>query len=125
MKKILFVLFASVACMGAHAQLANTKWKDTLLLDNPVEVIFDFGKDTLTVTVAADGSLLETMSYTVHGQELSITKIAGQSDCDGTTAGKYAFELKDDKLHFSLLKDDCINRGAVLDKNTLARLKQQ
>lgn len=124
MKKMLFVLLASVASIGVHAQLANTRWKDTLRLDNPVEVIFDFGKDTLTVTVAADGSLLETMSYTVQGQELSLIKIEGQSDCDGTTVGKYKFEMKGDELYLSLLKDDCVNRGAVLDKNTLARMKQ-
>jgi len=118
MKKLLFILLVSIVSATAHAQLTNTKWKGTVQLDNPVDVLFDFGKDTFKVTGVADGSLIETMSYSVKDGILSIQKIEGTSNCEGTTIGKYKFDIKNDEITFTLVADDCGDRANVLDKTT-------
>lgn len=118
MKKLLFILLVSALSATAHAQLANTKWKVTLKLDNPMDAIFEFGKDTLTVTAAADGSTIETMVYSVKDNILTIQKTSGQSDCETSTIGKYKFEKKGTSLLVTVVSDDCTDRGPVLDGTT-------
>ncbi|HWB28491.1 MAG TPA: hypothetical protein VG738_23625 [Chitinophagaceae bacterium] len=119
MKKIFFALLVTLLAAGAHAQLANTKWKTTLKLDNPLDVVFEFGKDTLNVNAVADGSLVETMVYSVKDSVLTIQKTSGQSDCDGSTIGKYKFEMKDSNtILITLVSDDCTDRSQVLDGET-------
>ena len=54
MKKIIFIAFIAFISASANAQLANSKWKGTLQLDNPTDVVFDFRTDTLEAFVAAD-----------------------------------------------------------------------
>ncbi len=118
MKKLLFILLVSFVSVAVHAQLADTKWKLTLKLDNPLDAVFTFGKDTLNVTAAADGSLVETMTYTVKDNILTIQKVSGQSDCEGSSIGKYKFEKKDNTLVVTLVSDDCADRSGVLDNTT-------
>jgi hypothetical protein len=119
MKKTFFCLLVTLLAAGAHAQLANSKWKTTLKLESPADVIFEFGKDTLNVTQVADGGLLETMVFSVKDGILTIQKTSGQSDCDTSTIGKYKLEMKDDKtILATLVSDDCSDRSTVLDKTT-------
>ena len=115
MKKIIFILLVSFAAVSVQAQLANTKWKGTLNIENQVEAVFDFSNDSLRVTRVADGSGIETMTYTARDTVLTIKKVYGQSDCDGTVIGKYRFEIKDNELYFKLISDDCYDRSSVLD----------
>ncbi len=124
MKKMIVFLLVSVVSLSVHSQLANTKWKDTLKLDNPVAVVFDFQKDTLTVTALEDGSLIETMTYKVQDTVFTITKISGQSSCDGATVGKYKFAIAGDEMYVTLLADDCTDRSSVLDKTKFVRFRQ-
>jgi len=118
MKKIIFMLLVLAIGATAHAQLANTKWKVTLKLDNPMDAIFSFSKDTLTVTAVADGSTIETMVYSVKDNVLTIQKISGQSDCETSTIGKYKLEKKGANLLVTVVSDDCDDRGPVLDGTT-------
>jgi len=121
MKKIIFLLVISIASISVHAQLTDTKWKDTLKLDNPLEVFFSFAKDTLIVTAVADGSLIETMTYTVKDNVFTIQKVSGQSDCDSSSLGKYKFEINGDDMYVTLVSDDCTDRSSVLDKTKFVR----
>jgi len=114
MKSILILLTAFIAASSVHAQLANSKWRGTLQLDNPVEVIFDFGNDSLKCVVAADNSELETMNFTVKDSVLTLKKLYGQSNCDNS-AGKYKFAVKDTELTLWLMEDSCVDRSSVLD----------
>lgn len=123
MKKLFFVIAVLFASVTVKAQLAHTKWKDTLKLDNPIEVIFAFAKDTVVVTTVADGSLVETMTYKVEGSVFTIKKINGQSDCDATTLGKYKFAIKGKQMLVTLVSDACTDRSSVLDKTTLVRMR--
>jgi hypothetical protein len=116
MKKIVFLVLVSFATVSLHAQLAKTKWKGTLQLDNPVDVVFDFGKDSLTVYTVENNAGLETMVFTDKDAVLSIKKVYGQSDCDVAVTGKYKYEIKDTEMVLTLISDDCPNRSNVLDK---------
>lgn len=114
MKSILVLLFTFFAAASVNAQLANSKWRGTLQLDNPVEVIFDFGKDSLKCVVAADNSELETMNFSVKDSVLTLKKLYGQSNCD-TAEGKYKFAVKDTELTLWVMEDACTDRSSVLD----------
>lgn len=117
MKKMFFVLLVSLITAGAHAQLAGTKWGLTIHMnDNDVPTICTFSKDTLKVNAEGDGSLIETMTYTEKDGVLTIIKTEGQSDC-GDGPGSYKFEIKDNTMVLTLVKDDCEGRGGVLDKS--------
>lgn len=119
MKKIIFLFFAIALAAGVQAQFANTKWTTTLKLDNPLDAVFDFSKDTLNVYASADGSLVETMVFGVKDDVLTIQKTSGQSDCEGSAIGKYKFAMKDSKtVVITLVSDDCTDRSGVLDGST-------
>lgn len=122
MKKSLFcLLLLTVLSCSLKAQLANTKWKGILKLENDVNVQFGFGKDTLVVRNLDDGSLIETMTYTATKSSFTLTKISGQSDCDGSTPGKYNYAIKGDVLSISLLDDACEDRSAAIKSIQLTK----
>ncbi len=123
MKKIILLLFIVTACIGANAQLSKTKWSGTLMLDQPVNITLDFAKDTL-VAITPDGGTLETMTFTVKDNVLSITKAFGQSDCGTDVTGKYKFDIKADSMEFTLVEDICYNRAGVLDKTKWTKVKK-
>ena len=54
MKKISFLLLAFAVSASTFAQLENTKWKSTVTIDGPVNVIFDFKKTTVDLYRIAD-----------------------------------------------------------------------
>ena len=114
MKKILFLLLISFICLSTHAQVTNSKWKTTLQLDQPVDVVFDFRTDTLDVTNAADSSSLETMKYTLKDTVLTIQKLYGQSECDTGTIGSYTCTINGDEMHLKMISDDCSDRSGVI-----------
>ena len=114
------MIFLALLSFSLRAQLAQTKWKTTLQLENATEVYFDFGKDSLKVFVVADNTLLETNVYSVKDGELTILKVTGISSCDGIT-GKSKFEIKNDQMVFTLLSDPCSDRSEVLDKTILTK----
>lgn len=116
MKKIILLLLVTFGALVSQAQLAKTKWKGTLQLDNPLEVIFDFGKDSLFVYTVADNSALETMTFTDADKVLTIKKVFGQSDCN-ETEGKYKYEIKNGELIFTLVSDECAGRSSVLNNS--------
>jgi uncharacterized protein DUF3471 len=105
------------------AQLSHTKWKTTILLDAPKNVIFDFGKDTLTVYTIADSVLVETMKYTDKDQVLTMTKISGQSDCDDATSGSYRYAIDHDTIRITMVSDPCTDRSSVVDGSKWFRWK--
>jgi hypothetical protein len=114
MKKITFLLSISFIALGTHAQVTNSKWKATLQLDQPVDVVFNFSTDTLDVTNLADNSSLETMKYTLKDTVLTIQKLYGQSQCDPATVGSYTCTINGDEMHLKIISDDCGDRSNVI-----------
>lgn len=97
------------------AQLANSKWKGVLKLENPVNVTFNFGKDTLTVFNLDEKTILETMVYTATSYRFTLKKISGQSDCESSTIGKYKYQIKHNSLLMTVDEDACNDRAPYLN----------
>ena len=123
MRKIILFLFIAFTAISANAQFTNTKWKGTLEIDPATDVLFDFRKDTAEVFVLSDNSSLEIMLYTIKGNELTLQKITGKSDCDETVIGKYKFEMKNDEVVLIRMDDGCDDRGNVLDKSKWTKVR--
>lgn len=122
MEKNLFCLLLLTVLSGTvKAQLANTKWKGVLKLENDVNVRFDFGKDTLSVLNLDDGMLIEKMTYTDTKATFTLLKVSGQSDCDNTTPGKYRYAVKDAVLSISLIEDACADRSSAIKSIMLTK----
>ncbi|MDB5089552.1 MAG: hypothetical protein JWR09_3546 [Mucilaginibacter sp.] len=121
MKKIITLVLILFTAINTHAQLANTKWKGTLKIEEDVPAFFDFGSDTLKITRFANNAPIENMIYTITDSTLTLKKTAGQSDCDNDVIGKYKFWTNGDKLSLKLLADACEDRSSVLDNTTYAK----
>ena len=124
MKKIMFFFAFSIFSSSLFAQLDNTRWKATLIIDEPVNVIFDFKKDILSLYTVADSTMIETMNYTKDDTSFTLTKIDGQSDCDNSTPGKYRFKIKNGKMEIKMISDDCYDRSSVIDNTTWTKWKE-
>ena len=124
MKKSFYCLLVITLVSGSiKAQLANSKWKGVLKLDNPVNVSFNFGKDTLTVLNLDENTVIETMIYTATSSTFALTKISGQSDCESSDTGKYRFQITNDVLLITLVEDDCDDRAPYIDNLKLTKSK--
>jgi len=75
MKKIAFLLLASIASSSVFAQLENTRWKSTVTIDGPENVLFDFKKDTVGLYRIADNSMIENMTYTHNDTSFILKKV--------------------------------------------------
>ncbi len=111
-------MLISFAFISAKAQLTNTKWKGTIHLDQPTDIIIHFGTDTLEAFSAEDNSSVEIMHYSIQDTVLTVQKISGQSQCDDVVVGKYKIEIKDNEMLMTVIDDDCDDRGPVLDNTT-------
>jgi hypothetical protein len=114
MKKLIYMLVILLITFSTKAQLANTKWKTTLQTDQAIDVIFNFGSDTLDVTNAGDNSDIEAMNYMLQDTVLSIRKLYGQSECDTAAVGKYSFKVDGNEAWMKLISDDCEDRANVI-----------
>jgi hypothetical protein len=117
MKRLTVWTFLVAIMFNADAQLANTKWRNIINIPEPYETFLQFQKDTVTVNLVSDGTLIETMSYATSKDTLRITKLFGNSPCDERVTGTYHFEINDDKLTITLLSDDCLERANALKTN--------
>ncbi len=123
MKKLMLIFFVCFIAISVNAQFSHTKWTGAIKGDNPRDAVLKFGKDTLVLSAASDGSVIETMTYLVKENVLTVTKISGQSDCAVYSIGKYKFELKESALNISILADDCEDRSSALDKTGWVKKK--
>jgi hypothetical protein len=123
MKKMILTSIICLPFLFAKAQLANTKWKTTLQLENPTEVIFAFRMDTVEAVRADNNESIETMHYNLTDTLLTLQKLFGQSDCDNSIVAKYGITKKDNGIYLTLVDDSCPDRSGVLDKTLW--IKQQ
>jgi len=115
MKKIFFALLVTIGlCNATHAQqltLTNTSWKGIISAQNDFAAILTFSKDTFQVAMAEENVLIETMSYSLKGDTLTVRKIAGGSPCDDTTIGTYKIAIKNDIFYITVITDECMERS--------------
>ncbi len=115
MKKIQILFMTFLISVSVFGQLENTRWRSTVIIDDPVNVILDFKKKTVDCYTVADSTMIETMSYTHNKTAFTLTKISGQSDCDNSVPGKYAFKISQGKMSIKLINDDCSDRSSVIN----------
>lgn len=126
MKTILLSLLTSLLLVTtAGAQLTNTRWKSTLDIDGPVNAIFDFKTNTVSLYTVADSIVIETMSFTTDEATVSVLKLSGQSDCDNATVGKYTYKLKGDTLSLTVVADACDDRADVIHASRWVRWRDR
>lgn len=123
MKKMIFVSLLILSSIIVNAQLKNTKWKGTITTDTEMEVVFHYKSDTLEVLNSSDGSVMETLTYSIIDSTISFQKIYGQSDCDGSSTGLYTFIIKDEILHISLVSDICGIRSSVMNNSKWTKIQ--
>ncbi len=124
MKKIIgFGILMVFITSALSAQLTDTKWKNSMNIPDPTETFLQFKKDTVLLTVVADGTLVETMTYSVSKDTLRLTKTSGMSPCADNIIGLYHFELKDDKLTITPISDDCFERAGAFKPEAWTREK--
>jgi len=123
MKKIVISMLLILAVAVANAQLKNTKWKGTLQLDNPMDVILDFRTDTLLASTVQDGAVIETMSYSATDSTFSFQKISGQSDCSDSSKATYKFDIKENVLSVKTISDDCSGRSFYMTKTKWTKMQ--
>ena len=121
MKKTIYMLALCFLCLHAHAQLANSKWKTTLHVDPPINVLFSFSADTLVVTNADDSSSLETLRYSLKDTVLTLQKLYGQSGCDTAAVGTYSCLINTDEMHLKIISDVCNDRSDAIGDVKLTR----
>jgi hypothetical protein len=125
MKKLLLILLVSFMSVSLQAQLSNTRWKGRLKGDYPRSVILDFKTNNFNIYMISDSSMVERMTYTITGNELTVKKVDGQSDCDNTVTGKYQFRIKKDSMVISKLSDECYDRSSAFDQTKWVKWKDQ
>jgi len=123
MKKIIFILIATIALQTSFAQLKNTRWEGAIKGDNPQNGVLDFKKDTL-ILYDVNNEIVETMTYKISANSFTLKKLNGKSDCDNTTPGKYTFEIKGGKMLIKNMIDLCDDRSSALDTTTWTKLKK-
>ena len=118
-----FFVIISLMCTSLTAtaqvknQLANTAWQGSVETSQVIDVVLQYGADTITMYTVPDKQILETMTYTMKGDSLTWKKVSGASPCDTNAVGTYQVMIKEDEMTLKLLKDDCpLRSGSLLPK---------
>lgn len=103
------VSFISLSWNNADVNpLLNTHWKGIMNVPDALECGLTFKQDSAIVYL--DVTPIETMHYRVSGDTVFLKKIEGASPCVSET-GAYRYQIKNDVLTLSLIKDDCSGRA--------------
>jgi hypothetical protein len=125
MKKLLSALTVICLCHVANAQLANTAWTGTVSADgSDINALWKFTADSSYFYSNDDNSLLDVSVIKIQDGTITIKKVSGLSGCNDVQAGVYTFSITDNKMKFSLVKDECDERGAILDKAVFTKQSQ-
>jgi hypothetical protein len=122
MKKNFILIIAIASSAMVNAQLANTSWKGKFYIPDANEMVLQFKTDTLLLKYP-DGSMLESMSYKINNDTLSIRKIEGPSECSYSENATYKIETKDEKLFIKALNDSCSARADVWSSEGLEKVE--
>lgn len=119
MRKVILIILVFFGTISVNGQLSNTHWKGMLNIQGGMDVIFNFGKDTLNV-VTPDNESLETMKYYTNDTLLTLIKVEGSSQCN-TTPGLYHFEVSGNEMTLKLISDSCSDRSEAIGSMKLNR----
>ena len=115
MKKVL--LLAIVCCfaaVSAKAQVNAHSWIATVSIPSPSVAFLKFSNDTLELITTEDNQVVETMTYKLASDTLTLLKVSGGSPCDATKPVYYKTAIKEDQLIFTNVNDECDPRIGAL-----------
>jgi hypothetical protein len=139
------MLSVLVLCQGKaqgkpSLTLTGTSWKGTTYVPDPLICVFKFSKDSarllyvddreiniadglggLKAVTGKDSAALETMTYRLSGDTISLHKVEGGSPC-GEEIGQYRVLVSNGKLKFILIQDPCAVRPYAL-REEMAEVK--
>ena len=127
-KYLLLFLLINLSSNTINAQLKNTSWNGDFMVPQPTEGILVFKQDTTYLVLGSEfneESILETMSYKIDHDTLTLQKLSGSSPCSDEIIGKYLFVIKNDMLYIQLISDDCSPRAAAFPTEGLTLLKNK
>ena len=110
MKTLTLSLFLIITCTIAKAQLAGTKWDGTAQIPTATAVTFEFKADTLNMIVTDTKQVVETMTYAVKGDVVTVKKTDGLSPCEVGSTATVKYTIKDNKLTLVVIQDPCDER---------------
>ena len=121
----LYILITATILLGIPGisqTIANSKWKGVFLIPDAVDVILDFKKDTLYLTI--EGQRLGTLIFSHRNDTLMITKISGTSPCPEQSTGLYRIEWlkKGEKFWLHGISDECEGRIGTYTTNPYERI---
>lgn len=108
----------------AQAQIENSKWSGNLAVPEMVPVTLNFKADTFDIFWAENNELLESMTYKISGDTLTLKKTSGGSPCPEGSTFKLKFSTQGDQMTLTLLSDDCPERAAAWTKEPFTKVKQ-
>ena len=132
-KKLLLILLIIVSSKTINAQLKNTSWKGDFMVPQPTECIMIFKEDTSFLVFASGfnpdkidpANIIETMSYKIDHDTLSLQKLSGGSPCSEDIIGKYSFAIKNDLMYIQVINDDCPQRASAFPSEVLTRIENK
>jgi len=74
-------------------------------------------------SISVSGGFVDRMEYTATDSTIKLTDVAGPSACPPNQLGTYEWEINDDVLSLTIVSDECVGRGTVLDGVTLDRVE--
>jgi len=107
MKLLIITLILWGGSTVAHAQLANTKWSGSMAVPELTEVTLEFKKDTVNVALTNSGDVIETATYSINGNIITLKKISGGSPCEIGSVSTLRYVLKENELTISVENDPC------------------
>ena len=75
MKNTILIILLSFMFIPSIAQHAPMKWKGTLKLDTPTDIILNFKNGTCEAVRVADSQSIEIMNYTLNDTLLTLQKV--------------------------------------------------
>ncbi len=132
-KGLLLIFIIIVSSNSINAQLKNTSWKGVFTVPQPTECIMVLKEDTFFLVFASGFNpnkidpdyILETSTYKIDLDTLTIQKVTGKSPCSEDIIGKYSFEIKNDMLYIQVMDDVCSQRASAFPNEPLKLMKNK
>lgn len=120
--KTLILLFISLHfSVNIFAQFEHSKW---IHHTEKADLFIDFGNNTFQLGVSGDYRPLNFSTYKIAGDTIKLMDLSGGTLCPESKreAGVYTININEgqDSIYFSLISDDCLARGEVLNGLGLA-----
>lgn len=109
-----------INCTGSETKsLAGTEWKGMANVPDPNEIVLKFNETNCEAY--HQNEMIENMKYSQKGSEILFEKVSGGSPCKVGSKGTYTFDIKDNKIHFSAVKDSCDARSGTFKEAYFAK----